>query len=75
MKTVLVAGATGLVGEAAMAAFAAAGWQVLAVSRRTPDPIPPGAVRHIAVDLTDAHAARPRFERGNDLTHVVYAAT
>jgi uncharacterized protein YbjT (DUF2867 family) len=34
MSTVLVAGATGLVGEAAVAAFAAQGWDVIAVSRR-----------------------------------------
>jgi len=74
MKTVLVAGATGLVGEAAVAAFAAAGWQVLAVSRRTLDPVPPGAVRHIAVDLTDAEACRAAFGGLKDVTHVVYAA-
>lgn len=74
MRTVLVAGATGLVGEAAVAAFAAAGWQVLAVSRRTPDPVPPGAVRHIAVDLTDAEACRAAFSGLTDVTHVVYAA-
>lgn len=74
MSTVLVAGATGLVGEAAVAAFAAAGWQVLAMSRRTPDPIPPGDVRHIAVDLTDADACRAAFEGLKDVTHLVYAA-
>lgn len=73
MKTVLVAGATGLVGEAAVAAFAAAGWQVLATSRRTPDPMPDG-VRHIAVDLTDADACRAAFSGLKDVTHVVYAA-
>jgi nucleoside-diphosphate-sugar epimerase len=73
MKTVLVAGATGLVGEAAVAAFAAAGWQVLAVSRRTPDPMPAG-VRHIAVDLTDAGACQTAFSGLKAVTHVVYAA-
>lgn len=73
MKTVLVAGATGLVGEAAVAAFAAAGWQVLATSRRTPDSMP-DAVRHLAVDLTDADACRAAFGGLNDVTHVVYAA-
>lgn len=73
MKTVLVAGATGLVGEAAVAAFAAAGWRVLATSRRTPDPMPDG-VRHIAVDLTDADACRAAFSGLKDVTHVVYAA-
>lgn len=74
MDTVLVAGATGLVGEAAMTAFAAAGWRVIATSRRTPDPMPPGDVRHIAVDLTDAQACLAAFEGISDVTHVVYAA-
>ena len=73
MGVVLVAGATGLVGEAAMDAFAAAGRQVVATSRRTPDPMPAG-VRHIAVDLTDAEACRAAFGGLTDVTHVVYAA-
>ena len=73
MGVVLVAGATGLVGEAAMAAFAAAGWQVIATSRRTPDPMPAG-VRHIPVDLTDAAACRAAFGGLPDVTHIVYAA-
>lgn len=73
MGTVLVAGATGLVGEAAVAAFAAAGWPVVATSRRTPDPLPAG-VRHITVDLTDAEACRAAFGELKDVTHVVYAA-
>lgn len=73
MGTVLVAGATGLVGEAAVAAFAAAGWSVVATSRRTPDPLPAG-VRHVAVDLTDAEACRAAFAGLSDVTHVVYAA-
>ena len=73
MGKVLVAGATGLVGEAAVAAFAEAGWPVVAVSRRTPDPLPDG-VRHIAVDLTDAQACRAAFAALSDVTHVVYAA-
>jgi nucleoside-diphosphate-sugar epimerase len=73
MGMVLVAGATGLVGEAAVAAFAAAGWPVVATSRRTPDPLPSG-VRHIAVDLTDAEACRAAFSNLQDVTHVVYAA-
>jgi uncharacterized protein YbjT (DUF2867 family) len=38
MSTVLVAGASGLVGEAAVAEFAAAGRDVIAVSRRPPEP-------------------------------------
>jgi nucleoside-diphosphate-sugar epimerase len=74
MGTVLVAGATGLVGEAAMMAFAAAGWSVIGVSRRTPDALPAGTVRHIAVDLTDAQACQAAMSGLQDVTHVVYAA-
>lgn len=73
MGVVLVAGATGLVGEAAMEAFAAAGWTVVATSRRTPDPMPAG-VRHVTVDLTDPEACRAAFGALSDVTHVVYAA-
>jgi nucleoside-diphosphate-sugar epimerase len=74
MQTVLVAGATGLVGEAAVAAFAAAGWDVIAVSRRTPEPVEKGSFRHLAVDLTDEAACRAAFGGLSQVTHVVYAA-
>ena len=72
-NTVLVAGATGLVGEAAVTRFAAAGWRVIAVSRRTPDALPPG-VRHLALDLTDRAACAAAAEKLRDVTHLVYAA-
>ncbi|MBL8772370.1 MAG: NAD-dependent epimerase/dehydratase family protein [Phenylobacterium sp.] len=74
MKTVLVAGATGLVGEAAVARFAAAGWNVIAVSRRTPEPTVAASVRHIAVDLTDPAACRAALGGLGEVTHLVYAA-
>jgi nucleoside-diphosphate-sugar epimerase len=72
MGAVLVAGATGLVGEAAVEAFSAAGWDVIAVSRRTPEPV--GRFRHLAADLTDAAACRDAFGGLSEVTHVVYAA-
>ena len=74
MNTVLIAGATGLVGEAAVAQFAAAGWDVIGVSRRTPEPVAKGSFRHLAVDLTDAAACREAFGGLSQVTHVVYAA-
>lgn len=74
MPTVLVAGATGLVGEAAVARFAALGWDVIAVSRRTPEAVVQGGFRHVAVDLTDAAACREAFGALSGVTHVVYAA-
>lgn len=75
MNTVLIAGATGVVGEAAVARFAGLeGWDVIAVSRRTPEPVARGGFRHLAVDLTDAAACRAAFGGLSKVTHVVYAA-
>ncbi|HEU5297103.1 MAG TPA: NAD-dependent epimerase/dehydratase family protein [Burkholderiaceae bacterium] len=51
----LVLGASGRFGAAAVQAFAAAGWAVLAQARRKPDALPPGAT-HVAVDMADAAA-------------------
>ncbi|WP_433506518.1 NAD-dependent epimerase/dehydratase family protein [Pseudonocardia halophobica] len=68
-RRVLVAGASGLVGEAAVESFAEAGWEVVALSRRPPA----RSVRHLAVDLTDAAATA---EAVADLrpSHLVYGA-
>jgi nucleoside-diphosphate-sugar epimerase len=75
MNTMLVVGATGLVGEPALERFAAADdWQAIAVSRRTPEPVAKGSFRHLALDLTDAAACRAAAEQLRDVTHVVYAA-
>ena len=71
-KTVLVAGATGLVGWAALRHFArAADTDVIAVSRRLPADF---AGRHIALDLTDAATCQAAVAALRDVTHLVYAA-
>jgi len=71
-KTVLVAGATGLVGYAALKNFVRApDTDVIAVSRRAPPGI---AARHLALDLTNAAACRNAAEMLRDVTHLVYAA-
>jgi nucleoside-diphosphate-sugar epimerase len=71
-KTVLVAGASGLVGYAALKHFAAAAdTDVIALSRRRP--VGTGA-RHLAVDLADGAACRAAAEQLRDVTHLVYAA-
>lgn len=71
--TVLVAGASGVVGRAALEHFAARpGWRAIAVSRTPPDSDAPH--RHVPLDLRDAASclrAAPAFA---DVTHVVYAA-
>jgi nucleoside-diphosphate-sugar epimerase len=72
-KTVLIAGASGLVGQAALRRFCEdAEWRVIGVSRR-----PPSAevrAEHISVDLTDADACRRALGGLNGVTHIVYAA-
>jgi nucleoside-diphosphate-sugar epimerase len=71
-KTVLVAGATGVVGYAALRHFARApDTVVVALSRRRPPRI---EARHIALDLTDATACRDATETLRGVTHLVYAA-
>ena len=51
-RRVLVLGATGRFGSAAVGAFAAAGWQVLAQSRQLPKALPIG-VQHVPAELAD----------------------
>jgi nucleoside-diphosphate-sugar epimerase len=71
-KTVLVAGATGLVGYAALKHFAhAPACDVIALSRRRPPGI---EARHIPLDLTDVGACRDAVAGLRDVTHLVYAA-
>ncbi|PVA09826.1 short-chain dehydrogenase [Pelagivirga sediminicola] len=69
---ILIAGASGVIGQAAVAAFAAKGWQVTALSRRRP--AVDAEFRHLAVDLTDPGASRAALEALPPVTHVVYAA-
>ena len=73
-KTVIVAGASGLTGGAAVRHFASLpGWNVIAVSRRPPLDLPAG-VRHVAVDLSDTRACERVFTTMHDATHLIYAA-
>lgn len=70
--TVLVLGALGLLGRAAVEHFAARGWRVIGVARRTPDFDSPA--RFLSLDLQDAGACRAAAPALADVTHVVYAA-
>ena len=73
-NTVLIVGASGVIGAAAAEHFAGMpGWRALGVSRRAPDPSSAG-YQHIALDLTEAAACRAVAERFGEVTHVVYAA-
>jgi nucleoside-diphosphate-sugar epimerase len=72
--TVIVAGASGLIGVTAMRHFAQdVGWHVLGLSRRPPAIEVPRA-RHISVDLSDRSAVAAATPALRDATHLVYAA-
>lgn len=71
-KKVLVAGATGVVGLAAMRHFAQRGVPTVALSRR-PVRSSYGAT-HCCVDLTDRDETAALVAQHPDITHVVYAA-
>lgn len=72
MPKVLVAGASGLVGMAALQHFATLpGWEAVGVSRRRPVG---GGFEFVAVDLLDADTCDRTFRAMTDVTHLVYAA-
>lgn len=72
--TVLVVGASGLVGTAAVDRFLDAGWDVIAVSRRRPETTSEAPLRHLRVDLRDGEACTAAFASLRAVTHVVYTA-
>lgn len=71
---VMVVGASGVVGTAAVSAFARADWDVVAVSRRAPETESPVPFEHHTVDLLDPEAGTALAARVPDVTHLVYAA-
>lgn len=73
-KSVLVVGASGLVGSAVSRHLGLSPqWQTLACSRRKPDDLP-ATVDFVAVDLLDAEDCKNRARQLKQVTHVVYAA-
>ncbi len=72
-KKMLVAGASGLVGFAAVKHFAQlADWEVVGVSRRIPAGLEGATL--LSVDLMDKTRCVEVFSQLRDVTHVVYAA-
>ena len=72
--TVLIVGASGLVGTAAAISFADAGWEVIAASRRVPELIGERGHRHLPLDLQDAEACAAAAATLGEVSHVVYTA-
>jgi nucleoside-diphosphate-sugar epimerase len=71
---VLVAGASGLIGLAAVEAFLVAGWDVVGISRRKPE-LPSGRdLVFVAADLRDEKTVRDALSGVGGVTHVAYAA-
>ncbi|MEQ9195118.1 MAG: SDR family oxidoreductase [Parvibaculum sp.] len=69
---ILIAGATGLVGFAAMKHFAGKGYKVTALSRRKP--FETFGATHIPLDLTDRDACAEVVSGMGDVTRLVFAA-
>lgn len=72
LEHILVAGATGLVGFAAMKHFAERGYKVTALSRRKP--FETFGATHLPLDLTDRAACADALSGMSDVTRIVYAA-
>jgi nucleoside-diphosphate-sugar epimerase len=73
-RTVLIVGASGLVGSASVDCFLEDGWEVVAISRRTPEVFSDRPYTHLALDLRDQAAVREALGGLSQITHVVYAA-
>jgi nucleoside-diphosphate-sugar epimerase len=75
VKTVLIAGASGVVGHAAVEHFTSLdGWTTIALSRRYPEISSDRAYQHIPLDLQDAEACRAVVAAMPEVTHLVYTA-
>jgi nucleoside-diphosphate-sugar epimerase len=73
VKKVVVAGATGLVGNAALRHFGrSGGCEVVALSRRKPRDL--YGARHVPADLTDAAQCASTAAQLQGATHLIYAA-
>jgi nucleoside-diphosphate-sugar epimerase len=76
MPSVLIAGASGLVGSATLElCLSRQGWNdVVALSRRMPEVDTTRPFRHLSVDLRDRDAVKAALSELDGITHLVYAA-
>ena len=74
-RTILIAGASGVIGSAAVEHFAREpGWRVIALSRRLPVVAADCDFAHLPVDLSNAEACRTALAALPEVTHLIYAA-
>jgi nucleoside-diphosphate-sugar epimerase len=72
-RKALIAGATGVVGRNLLRhLLGTGGWDIVALSRRTPDI--EGAYAHICVDLANAAECKAKLGHLGDVTHIFFAA-
>ena len=76
MPSALIAGASGLVGNATLERFLERNGftEVVALSRRRPEVDSRRPFRHLSVDLRDRAASQEALGSVGDITHLVYAA-
>jgi nucleoside-diphosphate-sugar epimerase len=72
MKTVVIAGALGVIGRGVLAYYEDKDVELVAISRRTPDF--PTRVRHLSGDLLDLDFCRYLSTQLTQATHLVFAA-
>jgi nucleoside-diphosphate-sugar epimerase len=73
--TVLIVGASGVIGSSAVQHFSGLpGWRVIGLSRRPAQVDADVVYEHLALDLNDASACRAKAADLTDVMHIVYAA-
>lgn len=72
--TVVIAGASGVVGNAALSHYLNEGWDVIALSRRAPEIASDQPFRHVSVDLRDAAATKAALGGLGQVHQLFYAA-
>jgi nucleoside-diphosphate-sugar epimerase len=75
MNKVAIAGASGVVGSAALERFLQRDdWEAVAISRRRPDVDADRDFEHLPLDLRDREATRQGLEQLDGVTHLLYTA-
>lgn len=72
-RCVAIAGARGVIGSAAVETFAAAGYDVLAISRRAPVLAERTCFTHLPLDLSNGRACEAALSSHKAVTHLIYA--